>query len=202
MRFVAAFLACAIAVAGCGADGSSNETLSGFERIPTPVVSGISLPAATSDGAPFTFRASTGDGLLLVYFGYTNCPDVCPTTLFDLRTALESLSSSQSSRISTAMITIDPQRDTDDVLTRYVRSFLPEATALRTTVDPDLRKAADAFGADYGVTTDGDGAVEVIHTGSLYAVDGSGELLVTWPFGVPASDIARDLGILLNRVAA
>lgn len=201
MRFVAALIACAMVAAGCGGD-SSDETLSGFERTPTPIVNGVSLPAASGDGAPFTFQAATDDGLLLVYFGYTNCPDVCPTTLFDLRTALDGLSSGQSSRISTAMITIDPQRDTDDVLIRYVRSFLPDATAVRTSVDPDLRMVADAFGADYGVTTDGDGGIDVIHTGSLYAVDGSGELLVTWPFGVPSSDIARDLDILLNRVAA
>ena len=201
MRRVTILTVIAVLVAGCGAD-PSEETLSGFERSPTPTVNGASLPAASGGGEPFNFEAATDDGLLLVYFGYTNCPDVCPTTLFDLRAALDSLPSSQSGRIGTAMITIDPERDTDDVLTRYVRSFLPDAAALRTSVDPDLRLVADAFGADYGVTTATDGTVEVVHTGSLYAVNGSGELLVTWPFGVRSGDIARDLDILLHRVAA
>ena len=78
-------------------------------------------------------------------------------------------------------------------------SFLPDSAAIRTEVDSDLRAVATAFGADYGVTTADDGTIEVIHTGSLYAVNSSGELLLSWPFGVPSSDIAKDLEILLDR---
>ncbi len=187
----------ALLLAACGS--SADETLSGFERTPTPIVNVETLPEVTDAGSPFRFEAPQTDGVLVVYFGYTNCPDVCPTTLFDLRTALDSMESSQRDRIETAMVTIDPNRDTDEVITGYVRSFLPEAAAVRTTVDADLRVVADAFGADYGVTETADGEIDVLHTGSLYAVNGAGELLVSWPFGVTSEDLAKDLGILLER---
>ena len=69
---------------------------------------------------------------------------------------------------------------------------------MRTTDDPSLRAAADVFGVDYGVETTADGEIEVFHTGSLYAVDDAGALVLTWPFGVPADDLAADLDRLLE----
>jgi protein SCO1/2 len=191
--------AISILLTSCGED---EATLSGFERIPTPMVNNIQLPEATNAGEPFRFEAYDGAQLLVVYFGFTNCPDVCPTTLADLRVALDALDQDERDMIDTAMTTIDPARDTDEVLSGYVRSFLPNSVAVRTAVDADLRSVTDAFGADYEVTTDEDGNVEVIHTGSLYAVNQSGELLVSWPFGVPAEDITKDLRLLLEREAA
>ncbi len=198
LRSLLSALVLAAAVVGCTSD---EATLSGFERLPNPVVNEVALPAVTDGASPFRFEAA-GGSLLVVYFGYTNCPDVCPTTLSDLRVALDSLAAEDRERIGTAMVTIDPDRDTDDVIEGYVRSFLPEAAAVRTEVDSDLRAVASAFGADYGVTTAEDGTIEVIHTGSLYAVNSNGELLLSWPFGVPASDIAKDLEILLERERA
>lgn len=133
-----------------------------------------------------------------MYFGYTSCPDVCPTTLADTRTALERLGDGPG-RVNLAMATIDPDRDTDDVLSSYVRSFIPDAHALRTTDEAALRAAADVFGVSYSVTENADGETDVSHTGSLYAVDDQGNLLVSWPFGVTIDDLARDLEILLDR---
>jgi protein SCO1/2 len=196
---VATLVAASMLVASCSKD---QTVLSGFERIPTPVVNDAQLPEATNGGEPFRFEANGEAQLLVVYFGFTNCPDVCPTTLADLRVALDSMDPDERAMIETAMVTVDPNRDTDDLLSGYVRSFLPDAAAIRTTVDPDLRVVADAFGADYDVTVDDEGAVEVIHTGSLYAVNHAGELLVSWPFGVPAGDITNDLRLLLEREAA
>ncbi len=199
VRLLVVVAAASILLTSCGED---QTTLSGFERIPTPIVNNAQLPEATNGGEPFHFEADGGAQLLVVYFGFTNCPDVCPTTLADLRVALGSLDAQERAIIETAMVTVDPNRDTDDVLTGYVRSFLPDAAAIRTTVDPDLRVVADAFGADYDVTVDDDGNVDVVHTGSLYAVNRAGELLVSWPFGVPADDISNDLRLLLEREAA
>ena len=185
-----------IVVVACGSD---DAVLSGFERTPTPVVNDYALPIADPSADPFNLNAAQASDLLVVYFGYTNCPDVCPTTLFDLRTAIDALDEEDRDRVQTAMITIDPNRDTNEILSGYVGSFLPDATALRTEDDAELRRVADLFGADYGVTETEDGEIEVLHTGSLYAVNRSGELLVSWPFGVPATDVAKDLRILLDR---
>ncbi len=180
----------------CGAD--SPRELSGIRRTPLPEVGDGSLPDVSRDGEPLTFTAEA-DGLLLVYFGYTHCPDVCPTTLSDVRSALRKLDDGEADRIHLAMATVDPDRDVDEILTGYVQSFIPGSSALRTVDGSELREAADAFGVTYDVSTDDEGGIEVIHTGFLYVVDDEGQLILTWPFGIPSEDIANDLEILLDQ---
>jgi protein SCO1/2 len=176
---------------------SEPEELSGFVRDPLPSVADIALPDASAGGAPFEMRAPDGE-LLLVYFGYTACPDVCPTTLADLRKAMAELGD-DADMLTVAMETIDIERDTDDVITGYVQSFLPEAHGLRATDDATLRAAADAFGADYGVNVTDEGEYEVQHTAHLYAVDDAGLIQVTWAFGTKAETIAQDIKLLLKQ---
>ncbi len=186
----------ALVASACGSD--EPEAFAGFERTPAPAVDGLQLPAIEADGSeePFTFRAADGE-LLLVYFGYTSCPDVCPTTLSDLRRASDRIGD-DAERLDLAMVTIDPLVDTPEVLTGYVRSFVPDATAVRTVDDSALRPVADVFGADYG-TLEQNGEDQVFHTGSLYAVDDAGKLVLTWPFGVTSEDLERDLSRLLEE---
>ena len=97
------------------------------------------------------------------------------------------------------MATVDPSRDTGDVLTPYVQSFVANGSALRTTTDADLRKVADRFGVEYSVTTTAEGKIEVVHTGSMYIVDDQGVIADVLAFGVSPADIANDLTILLDR---
>ena len=104
-------------------------------------------------------------------------------------------------RVDLAMISIDVEVDTPDVLASYVRSFVPGSVAIRTTDDTELRAAADVFGADYGKDVV-DGEESVYHTGSLYVVDDQGNLLLTWPFGTPTEDIRSDLERLLDGETA
>ena len=184
-----------LVVAGCG---TGTHELAGFIREPTPNVADVSLPDVSDDGEPFVFQAPQ-DGLLLVYFGYTACPDVCPTTLSDVRKALGEIGS-DADRITLAMATVDPMRDVPEVITGYVQSFVPGSHALRTEDDEVLRSVADVFGVYYDVSTNDEGKVEVVHSGALYAVDSSGELKVTWPFGTEWSDLAADLEFLLEGV--
>jgi len=196
---VLAAVASALLLAACGDDDAdAPATLSGIVRDPAPVVGDVELPDVSNDAAPFPMRAD--DGLLVVYFGYTSCPDVCPTTMSDLRRALEALPAADAARVDVAMITIDPARDDADVLTRYVQTFVPDGHALRTDDDALLRRAADAFGADYSVTYAADGTPEVAHTGFLYAVDDTGHMRVQWPFGTQADAIERDLALLLDEM--
>ncbi len=175
---------------------SEPEELSGFVRTPLPSVADISLPDASSGGAPFVMKAPE-DEILLVYFGYTACPDVCPTTLADLRKALQSIGD-KADKVTVAMETIDIERDTDEVITDYVQSFVADAHGLRAPDDETLRAAADAFGADYGVSINDEGEYDVLHTAHLYAVDDQGQIQVTWAFGTEAEVIAKDLEILLK----
>jgi protein SCO1/2 len=175
---------------------SSPPELAGFVRTPLPEVGGQTLPDAGAGGEAFAMRASEGR-LLLVYFGFTNCPDVCPTTLADIRAAFRDLGDA-AEQVEVAMVTVDPDRDTDEILTGYVQSFVPGAHALRTTDDDALLEVATAFGAGYEVSVDADGTVEVIHTAHVFVVDDAGLIQVTWPFGTEPSDMVSDLEILLD----
>lgn len=159
-------------------------------------VAAVNLPDVANGGEPFSMVAESG-GALVVYFGFTYCPDVCPTTLSDLRTALGSMGS-DADQVEVAMVTVDPDRDTDDVISAYLQTFIPEGHALRTD-DPDLLEgASDAFGADFSVITPAEGGIGVTHTAYLYAVDDEGIIRVVWPFGAEPDRIAADLSSLLS----
>lgn len=186
----------ALAAAGCG--GGDGDELRGRSTEPAPQLPSVSLPDASRDGTEFTIRAESGQ-LLLVYFGYTHCPDVCPTTLADVAAALRDLDDDEAARVGLAMVTIDPDRDDGEILTGYVGSFVPGAHALVTTDQERLRTAADAFGVTYAVELTADGSIDVTHTSSVYAVDDDGRIPVLWPFGTPAEDMADDLRVLLGR---
>ena len=190
MRRLWLLVVLAVSIAACG----EPRELAGFVRTPAPSVATSSLPDVAS-GEQFEFIAPE-DGLLLVYFGYTSCPDVCPTTLADLRVALEDLGD-DAERIEVAMATVDPDRDTPEVLTGYLQSFISDGRPLRTESEDELASAAEALGVVYDVSTTDSGDVEVIHSGNLYAIDDQGSLLVTWPFGVEVDDIRLDLEALL-----
>ncbi|MEN8238204.1 MAG: SCO family protein [Actinomycetota bacterium] len=207
LRFLAVIVALAVSAAGC----SSSQTTATFaefdgivsQTIPTSGVLGtsvgeVSLPDVGSGGEPMPF-VGPDEGVLVVYFGYTFCPDVCPTTLADLRTALGGLGD-DAQRVEVAMATVDPGRDTDEVITNYLRSFVPDGHPLRTEDDAELRAAADAFGAEYSVIEGANGTTEVLHSAYLYGVDDTGEIRAVWPFGAEPESIARDIASMLSGV--
>lgn len=197
MLVVAAVAALGI-VTACGSDPP--RELAGFVREPAPAVDQAPLPDLSRDGTEMALRAESGQ-LLVVYFGFTNCPDVCPTTLHDLRTALNRMEPDDAERVEVAMVTVDPDRDVP-VLVDYVQSFVPDARALATTDPSLLRAAAEPFGVTYEIETDEDGNVEVGHTSQMFVVDDTGELALTWQFGVPADDLRADLEQLLEDQTA
>jgi protein SCO1/2 len=197
---VAATLAVsAVLLVSCG-DDTTSKSLSGAEVYPPPVVGTLALPDASQGDADFPFAADDGH-LLIVYFGYTSCPDVCPTTLAEVKKALQQIGD-DADKVDLAMATIDPDRDSGEILTGYVQSFIPGSHALRTEDPAALQTTANAFGVSYSVTTTADGTVEVSHTGNLYVVDDTGTVVLTWLFGIPADGIATDLEILFDRSAS
>lgn len=194
-----------LTAAACG-DDASPPTLGPVDdavggELPDATVLGsyvgdVALPDVSAGGAPFALRADDG-GALVVYFGFTSCPDVCPTTLSDLRRALEQMGE-DAGRVDVAMVTIDPARDLDATIAAYLGSFIDGGHPLRTDDDSRLRGATDAFGADYSVITTAEGDIDVQHTAYLYAVDDEGEIAIVWPFGAEPDRIAVDLAALLE----
>lgn len=202
-----ALVALGVMGVGCGDDESSSPTttaeepgLSGYTREPTPSVADVQLPLVA--GAGDLPAAAAPGGLRIVYFGYTSCPDVCPTTMSDLKRALAQLPPEDAERVEVVMVTIDPDRDVDDKLGAYVTTFIEDGDAARITDPAALRAAADAFGADYSVETAADGEIEVSHTADLYAVDDQGDIVLQWPFGTSYEDLSDDIADLLAEQQA
>jgi len=195
MRRAAFVIALALLASACGED---DRELVGFQREPAPVVAEFEMPDLSNGGEPFPISAQPGE-LLLVYFGYTNCPDFCPTTLSDARLALQQLD--DPTQVSVAMVAVDPDRDLP-ILAEYVGGFFPDnGHALGTEDAGQLARVAAPFGAQYDVTTNDDGEVEVAHTTQLYAVNDAGEIVLTWQFGVSKDDLAADMEQLLETTA-
>lgn len=198
-------VALAAAVAACGDDpgetaASQAPELAGVVRSPSLEVAEVTMPDAEADGEVVTMKADPGE-LLLVYFGYTSCPDICPTTMSDISVALGDLPAAEADRVTVAMVTVDPERDTGEVLGGYLDSFFDRRLALRTE-DPDqLEAATEAFGVRFEVEDHGpeDRTYDVAHSAVTYVVDDTGTVAVEWPFGFDSRDMTSDLTTLLQE---
>ena len=194
-----------VGAVGCGGDQVARP-LTGIVRDDPLRSDGIIVTDVTDTGAypadddSFELVARPGS-LLVVYFGYTQCPDICPTTLTEIRTALRRLGD-LATRVDLAMITVDPERDTGEILNAYVGSFTEQFHALRPESDDELRTAEAAFLASSSVTRLPDGTVEVGHSVNSYVVDENGTVLVEWPFGHGVDNTAHDLEVMLDTSAS
>jgi protein SCO1 len=184
------------ALVACG--GDDPRQLAGYSVEPVPMVGDITLPDLTNDSTEFPMRADPGK-ILLVYFGYTNCPDFCPNTMANIKLARQQVD--DPAQVEMAMVTVDPERDLD-TLASYVTGFIPDGHALGTPDDAALSRAASAFGVSYDVSTGSGGETEVAHTTLLYAVDDDGQVVLAWPFGVSIDDLAADIDQLLDSPQA
>ena len=200
---VRAFIAtmAVLAVAACGSDGDT--ALVGIVRDTPLQVGAVEVTDVTSQGAyadhdgTFTMKARPGR-LLVVYFGYTNCPDLCPTTMAALRGARRDLGD-KGDKFDVAMMTVDPARDTAEVLNGFLSSFGEFFHALRPESEAELVAAEEPFLASSSVVTNDDGSVEVGHSATAYVVDENGTVLVEWPYGIGKDGMANDLAILLRN---
>jgi len=125
LRLVGFVVALTIVGSSCGADQAS---MIGLVRDQPLDVSSIALPDETPGATePMFIMKAQPNELLMVYFGYTMCPDLCPTTLADFRSALSRIDGA-ADRIDLAFITVDPERDTADRLAPYLASFVDQIT--------------------------------------------------------------------------
>ena len=160
----------------------------------------LSLPdfeLAATDGQPF--RLSDVEGaIVLIYFGYTFCPDVCPLTMADVRKALADLEGREN--IHVIFISVDPERDTPELLERYVKAFGPDFIGLTDDFEKtqEVMKAYGAF-AEKEEVPDSAARYLVSHTARLYLVTPRRELLLTYPFGFEPEDLRSDLTHLLRQ---
>jgi protein SCO1/2 len=145
-----------------------------------------------TDGKPLV-RADWRGHWNVVYFGYTSCPDVCPTTLATFKDVWKALAKRDlTDKIRFDFISIDPQRDTPAVLGRYVGFFNPEFLAA-TGSDEELTGLTRALGLIYSRTTDANGAIEVDHSGSAVIIDPQARLIGMFRPPFNATAVTADL---------
>lgn len=136
--------------------------------------------------------------VVAIFFGYTHCPDVCPTTLSDFAAALKQLGR-QAERVQVIFVTLDPQRDTPAILKQYVPAFNPDFLGMYTDADT-LKQLAKDYKIVYqrtSVKAADDYLID--HSAGTYIYDPAGNLRLLMPYGSSPEAITHDLRILLSR---
>lgn len=151
-----------------------------------------------SRGGDFTLSAQRGK-LVMIFFGYTSCPDVCPATLSELK-QLRGALGRDASRVQVVFISVDPDRDTPQKIAGYVQRFDPTFAGL--TAD---EARLDPVWKEYGVyiqrnkASPQDIAYDVEHSSQVYLVDAAGNLRLTYSFGTPVEQMLDDVRYLLRK---
>ena len=162
-----------------------------------------------SPSPSFNFKLSGANGdvslndyrgkLVLIYFGYTFCPDICPATLANVGQALRSLSEKQANDIQLILISLDPGRDTPEKLAEYMNHFYPTFIGI-TGSDEQLAEVTSLYGIFYQKSPGKTAETYLIdHTATLLVIDREGYLKLVFPFGVTVDEIADDLKYMLRQ---
>jgi protein SCO1/2 len=165
--------------------------------------------ADTPRGGDFTLNSADGPvslrdfrgKLVVLYFGYTRCPDICPTSLAYLVQGLSQLSAPEQQRVQVLFVSVDPQRDTLAHLKTYSQYFHPNFLGL--TDSPErIKRVADQYGAGYRiVNSDSKLGYLVDHSADLYLIDRTGTLQGRIAHGTPPGEIAVALRTWLPEPA-
>lgn len=207
-RLGATLLAAGLLLSGCGAAGADETRLRGEASSTERERPDFRLQ--TTDGEPYEFAERTAGRPTLLFFGYTSCPDICPTTLADVATALDMLEPAEREEVAVVVVTTDPARDTPEVLADYLRRFDEGFVGLTGTPD-EVRAAQEAAGVGVATATDPGGEPLTVPQELLpedYVVDhasavtayGSGDTeVVSWRPGTLPEDYAADLSSILQE---
>ena len=165
-----------------------------------PVIEAPDFTLVDQHGREFRLSDQEGKAVVL-FFGYTMCPDVCPTTLAQYRDVKRELGEAADG-VTFVFVTVDPERDTQERLARYVSNFDPAFVGLRGD-----REAMAKVWNDYGILVErvynpeNPERYSVNHTSLSYVVDKQGRLRLVHPFGFPLEDVVHDLRTLIEERA-
>ncbi|HEV2638083.1 MAG TPA: SCO family protein [Actinocrinis sp.] len=204
-----------LAATGCGVGPSTAPAANPADG--APIVIDSSAPASPFDGIllgkpftkpqftltdasgqPFDFTQQTDGKLTLLYFGYTHCPDVCPTTMADIAAALRALPTAESAQISVVFVSTDPARDTPAVIHTWLAQFDPRFIGL-TGAFSTIQQAATALAIPVSPpTTSADGDYTVTHGAEVLAFNTDDKAHVLFTAGTTVAQYDHDLSLLLN----
>jgi protein SCO1 len=163
---------------------------------PYPVAQEFEL--SRGDGSRFRLSEMRGKAVLL-FFGYTSCPDVCPTTLAELKQALDALDEENARQVQVVFITVDPERDTPERVQEYVNHFNPDFIGLSGS-ESELVQVWQKYGV-FREIVDGTSTAGYIvnHTARVTLIDQDGNMRISFAFETPVEDIVHDLKLLLKE---
>lgn len=160
---------------------------------------------ASQVGGPFRLRAADGRDVtdaefrgrwMLVYFGYTHCPDACPTALQDMANALDSLGPEAKRKVAVLFITVDPERDTPAVMRDYVTAFDAPITGLSGTPE-QVAAAAKAYRVYYAKHPKAGGEYDMDHSSVIYVMDPRGRFAANFTHETAPDAMAAKLRALM-----
>ncbi len=149
------------------------------------------------DGRAFSISQLQGKVVLLT-FGYTNCPDVCPASLLTYSDVLKQLGD-QAKDVAVVFVTVDPERDTPEVAGRYARQFHPEFIGLSAAEGQSIPLVKQLYRVVSAKAAQTDEKLYLVdHTAGTYVLDKAGNTALFEPYGKTAAEIASDVKILLQ----
>ena len=174
---------------------------------PKPEFKNIDITGGTAFGKDFSLLDTDGNvrtladfkgKVVVMFFGYTQCPDVCPTTLTEMQQAM-ALLGKQSDKVQVIFVTVDPERDTAAILKQYVPAFDKRFMGLRPADDAALEKVTKDFKIYYRkVPGSSPGSYTMDHTAGSYAFDPEGRLRLYIKHAQGPETLAHDLKELLK----
>jgi protein SCO1/2 len=164
--------------------------------VPLPVIAdlGGDFELARAGGAPTRLQDYRGR-IVLLFFGYTHCPDVCPTTLYALKLAMDELGKA-AGQVQVIMVTVDPERDAPEQLEQYVRYFDPQFVGLSGTTE-QIDQVARQYRVYRQKAQSAAGGYSVSHGAYVYLLDQKGRVRVLFGDGSKQAEIAEGVRQLL-----
>ncbi|MHB8817974.1 MAG: SCO family protein [Bellilinea sp.] len=161
-------------------------------KVPAPAVN-----LTRADGSSFELSGRKGR-IVLVFFGYTSCPDVCPTTLADMKRIKADLGE-RAAEVDFVFITVDPQRDTPERVQAYASGFSQDFIGLSGS-EGELEPVWQGYGVFRKIQESQSAAGYLVdHSARVYLVDKTNQLRVTYTYGTPVEDMANDIRYLLKE---
>lgn len=182
-----------LALAGCSDDGESwhGKDISGL-------MPELEFRLTGTSGETVTAADSSGQ-IRLLYFGFTSCPDVCPTTLAGLNNAITLMPANLQDDVTTLFVSVDPQRDTPERIGSYVDFFGQHIVGM-TGKEGALRDLSKRYRTTFGYEEpDADGNYQVSHSAAVYVFDGGGNARLLIRPGLTPEMISEDLAILARE---
>jgi protein SCO1/2 len=193
-RLLVLLLLAPLALAGCAQSQASTFTGAVLhEQYHAP-----DTMLTDTEGKPFSLASSTDKRLTLIFFGYTHCPDECPTTMATLASAMLQLDDADRSNVQVVFVTTDPARDTGPVIRGWLNHFDSDFVGVTGPL-PMIKTVAERVGVpiEKGRRLPS-GGYDVTHGTQVLGLDGKNQVPVVWTLGTTAPQFAHDIHQLLS----